>query len=119
MLTVHLQNLIVHAFHGVYDGEHKAGNNFEVDLSVSYEEEKVNIDSLESIISYEDLFWIVKERMEISTPLLEEIADSIIRKIKHRYSFVCEIKISIFKLEAPIANFQGKPGITLHKKFDD
>ena len=119
MLTVHLQNLIIHAFHGVYDGEHKAGNNFEVDLSVSYDEKNVKLDNLENIVSYEDLFQVVKERMEVSTPLLEEIAESIIQKIKHQYSFVSEIKISIFKLEAPIANFQGKPGITLHKKFDD
>ena len=119
MLTVHLQNLIIHAFHGVYKGEHKAGNNFEVDLSVSYEEKHVKLDKLENIISYEDLFKLVKKRMEVPTPLLEEIADSIVGKIKHQYSFVKEIKISIFKVEAPIANFQGKPGITLYKKFDD
>jgi hypothetical protein len=26
--------------------------------------------------------------------------------------------ISIYKLQAPIGNFQGKAGMTLHRKFD-
>jgi len=119
MLTVHLQNLIIHAFHGLYQGEHKAGNNFAVDLSVSYDEKNIKLERIENIISYEDLFNLVKRRMEVTTPLLEVVADSIVWKIKKQYPFVKEIKISIFKVEAPIANFQGRPGITLHKNFDD
>jgi dihydroneopterin aldolase len=57
--------------------------------------------------------------MAIPTPLLEEVADSIVRKIRHEYSFVKEITVSIFKLQPPIARFQGKVGVTLHQKFDD
>jgi dihydroneopterin aldolase len=56
--------------------------------------------------------------MSVPTPLLEELAEGIIRKIRHEYSFVKEISISIFKLQPPIGGFQGKVGITLHKKFD-
>jgi dihydroneopterin aldolase len=57
--------------------------------------------------------------MAMPTPLIEEIAESIIRKIRHEYSFVKEVSISIFKLQPPIENFQGKVGVTLQKKFDD
>jgi dihydroneopterin aldolase len=50
--------------------------------------------------------------------LLEKIADEIIGKIKAQYPFIREVIISIYKLQAPIGNFQGKAGMTLHKKFD-
>ncbi|MEO6316223.1 MAG: dihydroneopterin aldolase [Chitinophagaceae bacterium] len=119
MLTVHLHNLVFFAHHGIYAGEIEVGGEFEVHLQVKYEEKKIKFDNLKNIISYEDLYHIVKKRMGMPTPLLEEVAESVIRKIRHEYSFVKDISISIFKLHPPIENFQGKVGITLQKKFDD
>ena len=117
MLTVHLHQLIFHAFHGLYSGEEKIGNDFEVNLDISYHIKKKKLDNLKHLISYEDVFQIVKYRMNVPTPLLEELADSIIRKIGHEFPQVEEVRISIFKLQAPIENFQGKVGITLFRKF--
>ena len=51
--------------------------------------------------------------------LLEKIAEEIIVKIREQYPFIREAVLSIYKLQAPIGNFQGKAGMTLHKKFDD
>jgi len=118
MLTVHLTDLKFYAHHGVYEGEATAGNEFEVQLLVSYEEKKIKFDSLKNVLNYEELFQLVRKRMSVPTPLLEELAEGIIRKIRHEYSFVKEISISIFKLQPPIGGFQGKVGITLQKKFD-
>ena len=119
MLTVHLNDLRFFAHHGAYDGEPAVGGEFEVQLLVKYEEKKIKFDNLKNILNYEELYHIVKKRMAMPTPLMEEIAESIIRKIRHEYSFVKEVSISIFKLQPPIENFQGKVGITLQKKFDD
>jgi len=119
MLTVHLTDLRFFAHHGVYDGEPEAGSEFEVHLLVRYDEKKIKFDNLKNVLNYEELYHIVKKRMAMPTPLIEEIAESIIRKIRHEYSFVKEISISIFKLQPPIENFQGKVGVTLQKKFDD
>ncbi len=119
MLTVHLSDLRFFSHHGAYDGEPETGGGFEVQLKVRYEEKKTKFDSLKNIVSYEDLFHIVKKRMSMPTPLLEAVAESIIGKIKHEYSFVQEVSVSIFKLHPPIEHFQGKAGITLVKKFDD
>ena len=117
MLSVQLQNLSFYAFHGVYEGEGHIGNTFQVDLTVKYDERHVKLDNLESIINYEKLFDIVKKRMAIPSRLLEEVAETIILKIRHKYSMVTAITISIFKLKAPLENFEGKVGITLHKSF--
>lgn len=119
MLSVQLYDLSFYAFHGVYKGETKVGNNYKVDLTVNYDEKKIKMDSLRSIINYEELYEIVKKRMAIPSLLLEEVAEAIILKIRHQYSIVKEIHISIFKLQPPIENFQGRVGITLQKKFED
>lgn len=119
MLTVHLENLRFFAHHGVYEGEPVAGGEFEVHLKVQYDEKQIKFNDLNNVLNYEELYMVVKKRMAMPTPLVEEIAESIIRKIRHEYSFVKEISVSIFKLQPPMENFQGKVGITLQKKFDN
>ncbi|MBZ5855951.1 dihydroneopterin aldolase [Flavihumibacter profundi] len=118
MLTVHLHNLHFYAFHGLYEGEETAGNNFEVNLDVTYHVRKGEMDDLKNLINYEDIYKIVQQRMSFATPLLEELASGILYKIKHEYAQVSAISISIFKLQAPIENFQGKVGITFFKNFE-
>ena len=119
MLTVHLNDLRFFAHHGVFDGEAVAGAGFEVQLQVSYDEKEISFDDLRNVLNYVELYDIVKKRMATPAPLIEEIAESIIREIRHEYSFVKEISLSIFKLQPPIGYFQGKVGVTLQKKFDD
>ena len=117
MLSVHLQDLAFHAFHGIYEEEKKVGNTFQVNLTVTYDESNTAMNSISNIINYETLFEIVRRRMAIPSPLLEEVADTIISKIRHEYPVVREITMSIFKMRPPIEGFQGKAGITLVKKF--
>lgn len=118
MLSVQLFDLNFFAFHGMYEGEAKVGSNFQVNLTVTYDDGKVKLDDLRSMISYADLYDIVNKRMAIRSNLLEEVAATIILKIRHKYSMVREINISIFKLQAPLENFQGKVGITLQRSFE-
>jgi 7,8-dihydroneopterin aldolase/epimerase/oxygenase len=119
MVTVQLHNLLFSGNHGVFKEELATGNTFEVHLDVLYDERDRPFESLDTIVNYVILFNIVKERMHQPSPLLEKIADEIIGKIKIQYPFLREVILSIYKLQAPIGNFQGKAGMTLHKKFED
>ncbi|MGB8192240.1 MAG: dihydroneopterin aldolase [Chitinophagaceae bacterium] len=119
MVTVHLHQVILHAYHGLYEEEHRTGNNYEVNLDVKYEEKSHSFDSIHDTVSYEDLYAIVKKRMQAPTALLEKICEDIIRNIRHEYPGVREVAISIYKLQPPIENLQGKIGVTMIKKFDD
>ena|ERR1700730_7695499 len=119
MVTVHLHKVLMHAFHGVYKEEQQMGSNYELDLDVKFNEEESSFESIADTISYEELFAIVKKKMLVPTVLLEKVCEGIIRKIRHEFAGVKEISISIYKLEAPIENFQGKVGVTMRKKFDD
>lgn len=119
MVTVQLHKLIFSARHGVLREELATGNTFEVNLDVLYDEQDRPFEGLDSIVNYVALFGIVKERMSQPSALLERIADEIITKIREHYPFIKEVVLSIYKLQAPIGNFQGKAGMTLHKKFGE
>jgi 7,8-dihydroneopterin aldolase/epimerase/oxygenase len=119
MVSVEIRNLILHAYHGVYEDEHKTGSAYEVNLEVKFDDEGSEFESLEDTINYEDLLSIVKQRMMVRNSLLEKVADGIIRKIKHQCPRAREIRLSIYKLQPPVENFQGKLGVTMHKRFDD
>ena len=75
MLTVHLKELAFYSYHGVYEGESKIGNEYIVDLDVTFDENFVKLNNLNSLINYEVLYEIVKKRMAIPSPLLEEVAE--------------------------------------------
>ena len=119
MVSVEIRNLILHAYHGVYEDEHKTGSAYEVNLEVKFDENGNEFETLEDTISYEDLLGIIKQRMAVKNSLLEKVADGIIRKIKHQSPRAKEIRLSIYKLQPPVENFQGKLGVTMYKRFDD
>jgi dihydroneopterin aldolase len=119
MVTVQLHNLIFSGRHGVFKEELATGNTFEVNMDVLYDERDQPFENLESIVNYVSLFDIIKTRMNQPSPLLEKIADEIIGKIRELYPFVREVTLSIYKLQAPIGNFQGKAGMTLQRKFEN
>src|ERR1700744_2790018 len=114
MVTVQLHNLVFSGRHGVLYEERQTGNTFGVDLDVLYDDRGNPFDSLDNTINYVELFEIVQRRMQERAHLLEKICEDIIERIRIRYPFVKEINLSIFKLQAPIGNFQGKAGVTMN-----
>jgi 7,8-dihydroneopterin aldolase/epimerase/oxygenase len=119
MVSVELRDLRLFAFHGLYEGEEKVGNQYLVNLIVSYDEGFTQFDSIRTTINYEELYEIVKQRMQIASALLEKLCESIVGKIKHQYPFVTEVSLSIYKIQSPIEGMEGKVGVTMHKKYDD
>jgi dihydroneopterin aldolase len=119
MLTIELQDLVFHALHGIYEEERKVMNSFEVSLSVSFPEKTAAFESTEDTISYVSLYHIVQQKIQSPAFLLEKICQEIILKIKSQYPAVTEIRVSIYKLRAPIAHFTGKAGVTMHRVFSE
>lgn len=119
MVTVELRNVIMHGHHGVYVEEQEVMNTFEVNLDVSYEESDLKFNEVGDTISYVALFDIVQERIQVPVFLLEKICGETITKIKTKFPQVRAIQMSIYKLQAPIENFQGKVGVTMQRHFAD
>lgn len=118
MISIELKDVRIQATHGLYKGESKTGNTYQCDLSVQYDEGDRNFREVESTINYVTLYEIVRQRMETPTHLLEQLCVEIIQEIKLRFAFIKEASISIYKLHAPIENFEGKVGVTLNKVFN-
>ncbi|MBC7423516.1 MAG: dihydroneopterin aldolase [Ferruginibacter sp.] len=116
MLTIHLHNLIFHSFHGMFKEERILGNNFEVNVDVSFPAHEP-ITKLSQSIDYVALYAIIKEVMDEPTQLLETVVQELERRFHLFDEKIVSIAISIKKLNPPIANFQGTVGISYAKTF--
>ena len=73
MITIHLNNLRFFSFHGLHEEETLLGNEYEINADVRFHEEQERIDSLDKTVNYADIFELIKQRMQIATPLLETV----------------------------------------------
>lgn len=119
MISIELVNVELYAFHGIFEGEERVGNPYIVNLSVKFDERDKHFDEINDTINYEELYEIVKQRMQIRTGLVEKICMNIIRHIKHQYPYVKEVDLSIRKLQPPLNQFQGTVGVSMNRKFND
>lgn len=112
MMQIHLHDLRFFAYHGLYDAERVLGNYFEVNIDISYTPIAIPVNQLNDTINYVSVYELVKERMNIATPLLETIATEIARLILDRFPMAESVFISIYKLGVPIENFEGRLGVS-------
>lgn len=117
MIKVSLHQLKFHAYHGLYEEEKKTGNEFIVNLDAWFEEPATLITQLNQTINYATLYNLVKTRMEISEPLLETIAMDIAQQSKAQFPAICEINVSVRKVNPPMLNFQGQTEVSFYKKY--
>ena len=116
MFTISLNNLAFHAYHGVYEEERMLGNDFEVNVSVTFEADEP-VTSLQHTINYVSIYNIIKQRMVIPLPLLETLAQELTQEI---YEFDNRIKIilvSVEKKNPPIPNMEGSVSVHYKKEF--
>ena len=95
--TIKLENLTFFAFHGLNEEEIKDGQDFILNVDISYNLAN-SCDSIDSTIDYIDLYKIVKSSFsEKRFNLLESLANKLIIDIKSSYQSIYYIKISIRK----------------------
>lgn len=116
LYSIHLHNLEFFAFHGIHEEERKVGNHFVVSLDAGFEPVK-KISFINDTIDYTSIFEIVRQRMQLPTPLLETVAEDIIAAVYEKFPNLTEITISIFKLHPPVPGCTGKVGVSLQKKW--
>lgn len=104
-ITIELNQLRFFAYHGFYEEEKKIGAEFEVNLSVSFSQNKIA--GLNETVNYEKLYFLIKEEMKRPRSLLETLSMEIARAIHHSFPQIKKIEISISKLQVPIAGFTG------------
>jgi len=116
MLTINLHNLIFHAFHGVHEEESILGNTFEINVSVSFDASE-QIKTLDQTINYATVYEIIKQRMQIATPLLETLVQDLAKEISAFDNRINSIIVSVEKKNPPIPNMEGSVSVTYKKDF--
>ena len=107
MLTIELNKLRFHAYHGLYEEEKKLGGEFEVNVIVKHLPQKTPVKHLEDTIDYAGVSQLVRKHMEIAEPLLETLVMNITDDIFQQFALVEEVNIAITKLNPPFVNFEG------------
>jgi dihydroneopterin aldolase len=116
MFTINLHNLIFHAFHGVYEEEKILGNTFEVNASVSFNPDEP-VTHLHQTINYVTIFEIIKQRMQVATPLLETLVQDLTGEIKKTDDRIKSVSVSVEKKNPPMSNMEGSVSVQYKKDF--
>lgn len=116
MLTIHLNNLLFIAHHGLFDEEKILGNKFEVNITLQQYTVAETISSIEQCTNYADVYSLIEKRMKKATPLLETLAQDICKLILQHFSLVDTVSISIKKIQPPIFKIQGSVSIYFELK---
>jgi len=88
-----------------------------LDASVDFHEGLNVIKSINDTINYADIYNIIRERMNVPTPLLETVVMEIGDEIHNEFPQLKAIKISLKKMNPPIEGMQGSAGVNWQRQF--
>ena len=119
ILTIELKQLHFFANHGLYAEERKTGNEFEVNLIVSYQPSSGTIIDISDTVNYVQLYDLLKAEMQKPRQLLESFVMEVTELIHAAFPQIKKVEISITKLHPPIAKFTGTVGVNYTKEYQD
>ncbi len=111
MLSINLNDLRFYSYHGLYEHERINGNSFIVNASIKYIPDGLIV-AINQTIDYVSIYELIKQRMDIATPLLETIVMEMANEILNQYQQVIEVEISLTKEKPPITHFEGSVGVS-------
>lgn len=108
---INLSRLRFYSRIGVFEQERVVGNEFEVSVTLEYEASNFKMESLDSTISYADVYEIIREEMGKEWLLLESVCAEISNRIKRQWPLITQGKVEITKLAPPIKGIMGTCGV--------
>ena len=117
MGTIHQQIALIDArffaYHGYYPEEQVLGNEFTVDICVTFDKDGVTpADDLQHTVNYEQLYDIAKTEMQQPRKLLETVAEAMLSRVSAEFPFVSSVQVSITKHNPPFGGDQAKARVT-------
>ena len=100
---VTLTGIRVFGYHGVFDHEKKNGQEFIVDVDISYKTNKaIDTDNLKYTIDYAEVALLVKDIIEgESRNLIETVAEESANKIMKKFD-IKSVRVTLHKPNAPV-----------------
>lgn len=103
---------------GFYEEERILGNDFEVNLEVSYPLSSGLSDELKDTLNYEQLYRSIQKAMIKERKLLESAAHEILQDLLKSFSFIEEIEVTIIKINPPFGGDLAKAEVALQYKSE-
>ncbi|HEX2607923.1 MAG TPA: dihydroneopterin aldolase [Flavisolibacter sp.] len=117
LFTIELKNVLLDGYHGVYPEEQRTGNRFELDLALDYTCADEKQLSLEQTINYATVYELIQQLFKEPEALLETVALKISTAVQEKFPQAERMRLSIRKMNVPIAQFSGIVGVTYTKDF--
>ncbi|ANH81404.1 dihydroneopterin aldolase [Niabella ginsenosidivorans] len=117
LITIRLEQLRFFAYHGLYEAEKKTGNEFEMNLAVTFTREDGIITHLADTLDYAAIYELVKAEMQRPRELLETFLTELAVLLHEQFPAIIHVSMSLYKLTVPIANFAGRVGVELEKSY--
>lgn len=109
-----LENIEIHARHGVFNQENITGNTFIVNLKIKVDlVDAIKSDDLNDTVNYGIVFDIVKQEMAVPSKLLEHVAGRIIRRLRSSFSVIEAIELKISKKNPPVNGQVGQSSVLI------
>ena len=116
LVTISLNYLRFWAFHGVYEEEKKVGNDYEVNVDVSFYT-KQKITHLDQTADYSRIHAIITAEMQRPRLLLETFLMDLAEAIHREFPTLKTIDASIRKLHPPIPGIVGNVAVRYLKEY--
>lgn len=101
--TIFVNDIQLHAYHGVMPQEQLTGNDYLVSVSAQYPIDKaITTDDVQHTLNYAMVYDIVKEEMGISSKLIEHVAGRIAQHLMKQFADISAVQVRITKLNPPM-----------------
>jgi dihydroneopterin aldolase len=117
VITICFEKLQFFAFHGLYEEEKKSGNEFEMDVKISFLPEKNIITDINETIDYATVFELIQKEMQHPRELLETFLAELAEKMKQQFPIIIGVEMKLCKRTAPINQMKGRVSVQLFRQW--
>ncbi|HEX2535442.1 MAG TPA: dihydroneopterin aldolase [Chitinophagaceae bacterium] len=110
--TIDLKAMRFFAGHGLYAEEAIIGNEFEVDVRLTFPAPTDEIHSIEETVNYVEVFRLASETLSGRKGLLETCAMQLAARLRETFPKISQVSVSIKKVHPPITGFTGSIGVS-------
>lgn len=118
MITISLDQLQLHAHHGVLEQERRVGGDFtvSVEMDVTGAEAAVADDRLEATVNYAEAYAAIRDVMRTPSRLIEHVAGRIAQRLLHDFPQIACVRVKVVKLNPPMGALCAGAGVTVTQK---
>lgn len=110
-----VDDLRIHAFHGVIPTENIVGGEYSVSLKIGYDFSKAaQSDDINDAINYAVICDLIKQEMEQSSKLMENVAWRIQEAIVAGYPMIETLETTVRKIHPPVPYQMAASAVVLH-----